>query len=532
MDEIYDASEESTEDVNALRAQIAATDPLLQPSTPGPRKIRRGRTRRLAWTGGTVAALLIAVLTLIPGGDTNEDLPLIRLGGTETTGAPMAANDAMVEGSKMIAPWNPQFEIGPGAELPAGTGTVYRTNSPTPELAQQLFERLTPGASVEDVPENEGGGWRTPWTDGSSNLYVSDGGYWSYSSAYVQSTVICAEPLGEEETTPDCGTPKRPANLPSSEQALTLTETLVNELGLGNGEAILSYADDWGVSIEWRPDLGDIDLGNNKSMLSSWFNYGDNSELTYAGGQIVDLDRIGDYPTVDSASALEEAYPTNNVTSMPAVGCVQPLPAEIGSEETDVKEDDGAAYPEIPTVESTTGPLDAPLNGSATGVAEPAVEPVVEPVVEPYYPCGGEPTPVKLVKARRIHTVLWDANSLLWVVPAYEFSGEDGSLWTAMALEPSYIDRGETNTDQEPVVNEPGTSEGAEQNGDATNGWAGADSLIGMSEEEALNTADRAQIPARVSERDGEPQMTTKDYQQGRLNLVVEKDTVVRVDVE
>lgn len=530
MDEIYDASEESIEEISALRARIAAADPLLQPSTPEPRKARRTATRRLAWAGGTVAALLVAGLTLIPGGTTDENLPLIRLGGTETAGAPMAANDAMAEGSKMIAPWNPQFEIGPGADLPGGTGTVHRANPPAAKRVQQLFERLTPGASVEDVPANEGGGRRTPWKDSSTNLYVSDGGYWSYSTAYAQSTTVCAEPLGEEGTTPDCGTPKRPANLPSSEQALALTETLAAELGLGDGEAVLSYADDWGVSIEWRPDLGEIDLGNDKGMLSSWFNYGNDSELTYAGGQLLDLDYVGDYPTVDSASALEEAYPTNAMTPMPALGCVQPLPAETGPSESDMKDDTGAAYPEMPAVEPTTepAPVDTPLNGPAVDVTEPAVE----PVVEPYYPCGGEPTPIKLVKARRIHTVLWDTNSLLWIVPAYEFSGEDGSLWTAVALEPSYIDRGETNTDQEPAMNEPGTSDDAEQSGDATNGWAGADSLIGMSEEDALKTADRAQITARVSERDGEPQMTTKDYQPGRLNLVVEKDTVVRVDVE
>jgi len=526
MNEIYDASEESAEDVKALRSRIAATDPLLQPNTPEPRKGRRTQTRRLAWAGGALVGLIAAAFVLLPGGGTERELPLIRLNGDMTAGAPMAANDAAVgEGAKMIAPWNPQFELGPDAELEGSKGGVHRVNTPTPDRVKQLFARLMPGVDVEEVPAAEGGGWRTPWQDGSANMYVSAGGYWSYSAAYTQTAVVCAEPLDGDEADASCGVTQQPSNLPDGAAAIELTSELVSDLGLGNGEIILAYEDDWGVSIEWRPDLNEIDLGNNANTLSSWFNYGEDSELTYAGGQLIDLDYIGDYPTIDSARALTEAYPTNSMTAMPAIDCVQPMPAETGQV---VKGADGASYPET----TTDQPTEDGIEPAVEPTAQPAVDPAVDPVVDPYYPCGGEPTPVKLIKARRIHTVLWDAQSSLWIVPAYEYTSEDGSTWTATALDPSYIERGGEDSPAEPVADEPGTAASPDQSGGSTGGWTGADSLIGMSEEDALRAADSAQIPARVIERDGEPQMTTKDYLPGRLNLVVKNDTVIGVNVE
>ena len=57
-------------------------------------------------------------------------------------------------------------------------------------------------------------------------------------------------------------------------------------------------------------------------------------------------------------------------------------------------------------------------------------------------------------------------------------------------------------------------------------------SYIGMTTIEAAAYADSKDILFRVVEIDGEPQATTKDYREGRINAVVEKDIVTSYTVE
>jgi len=55
---------------------------------------------------------------------------------------------------------------------------------------------------------------------------------------------------------------------------------------------------------------------------------------------------------------------------------------------------------------------------------------------------------------------------------------------------------------------------------------------IGLPERVALERASRANVPARVVERDGESLPVTMDYVLGRLNLYVKDGVVYRVAVE
>ena len=58
------------------------------------------------------------------------------------------------------------------------------------------------------------------------------------------------------------------------------------------------------------------------------------------------------------------------------------------------------------------------------------------------------------------------------------------------------------------------------------------DRYVGLSESEALDKADRENVPARVVTRDDEPLPTTEDLRPGRLNLTVKDDIVTHVSVE
>jgi hypothetical protein len=55
--------------------------------------------------------------------------------------------------------------------------------------------------------------------------------------------------------------------------------------------------------------------------------------------------------------------------------------------------------------------------------------------------------------------------------------------------------------------------------------------LMGLTEEEAIKVAAGNGWTVRVSMRDGTPFSLTMDYRQDRVNLVVEKNRVTKVDI-
>jgi predicted urease superfamily metal-dependent hydrolase len=58
-----------------------------------------------------------------------------------------------------------------------------------------------------------------------------------------------------------------------------------------------------------------------------------------------------------------------------------------------------------------------------------------------------------------------------------------------------------------------------------------ADSLIGLTEDEARKVAAERGWAVRVAMRDGEAFMLTTDYREDRVNLTVEKNAVTSVQI-
>lgn len=54
-------------------------------------------------------------------------------------------------------------------------------------------------------------------------------------------------------------------------------------------------------------------------------------------------------------------------------------------------------------------------------------------------------------------------------------------------------------------------------------------SFIGLTETEAVEAANRLELPHRIVERDGEHFPATRDFRPNRLNFVIEKGLVTRV---
>ena len=59
-----------------------------------------------------------------------------------------------------------------------------------------------------------------------------------------------------------------------------------------------------------------------------------------------------------------------------------------------------------------------------------------------------------------------------------------------------------------------------------------SEDYVGMSEQDAIDKAERAKVPNRVVERDGKPIAATMDFVQGRLNFHVKDGEVYSVYVE
>lgn len=55
------------------------------------------------------------------------------------------------------------------------------------------------------------------------------------------------------------------------------------------------------------------------------------------------------------------------------------------------------------------------------------------------------------------------------------------------------------------------------------------DSLVGMPHNKVAAACDAAEIPHRVVEIDGKPQMATRDYRPERLNFAIEKGVITTV---
>jgi hypothetical protein len=123
------------------------------------------------------------------------------------------------------------------------------------------------------------------------------------------------------------------------------------------------------------------------------------------------------------------------------------------------------------------------------------------------------------------------SNGTHMLLPAYTFSNAEGDVGTVIAIEDDLLAFRKTVTSTSiapPATNvipmpEPGDGPAITQ--------ADADSLIGLTEQEATKTATSKGWVVRIAVRDGEYFMLTSDYVTNRVNLTVEKTVVTSVAV-
>lgn len=509
---------------------------------------------------GALAALVSLAATAC-GSDAGS-LPVIRLGAGSGVAAENATADVASSDRMSMIAWI-EYEL--GADLPPldddaeGWSLNADVTASTVRDLARVFD--VPGDVVEQ-PADRGGGWTVGETDGSTaSLWVSaDGvGWWSYSQAWdeMRAPVACVEPVDPSGTTgssagggvsgqsggsdvpatgevapdqavadqagpveslpvvdpPQCAQPEPPQNVPTANEAQDMFVGLLADLGVNDDDlTVESSADQWGA---WVNATRRID--GMSSPLSWSASYGENGELTYAGGTLAEPTSIGNVPRIGTDAAFERLTSTNG-----GWWNMAPLAASTG---------DAAGVASDVARDSSGGNA-----AVSSAVPAPGSDAQIDPAIDPMPVAPGEPITATIVDVEPSLWSVWDVDQTVWLLPAYDFIDTNGGRYTVPAVPDDMIDSSAVDASAVPPATditaappETVTPPEAPMTSDpAVDFPGGLEQLIGETEADATAAIEAAGFTARVVARDGEFFSITMDYRLDRVNLTVE-DGVVTV---
>ena len=261
-----------------------------------------------------------------------------------------------------------------------------------------------------------------------------------------------------------------------------------------------AYADDWSAGV-----TGWLKVGGVRSSVVVQASFGENGELTWAGGVLSRPEKFAEYPRIGTKAALERLTAQYNG-------------AWVGTGGPMVRAADEAIA------------VGEPMPGSvATGTALPP-----DSIPTATLPVDTMPQPVETltVDVERVEEELvfvWGADGSVYLVPGYAFvANQDGyeSRYTVSAVPDEFVQQADapvSDTVSPPAESTPTVGEkvpsGAEQ------------TLVGLSEREAIAQAEANGWAVRVVSRDGVDLPVTMDYSESRVNLAIDADKVVRVHI-
>ena len=352
--------------------------------------------------------------------------------------------------------------------------SIGRRTKPSGELEKLAFSFGVDG-DIEKVDDN-----LYLVTDSTKtktvNLWVDDaGGWWSFQN--FQAGAGSSQPSCPPNTQCEISQPDqdRPTRLIEPGDALRRTNQYLARADM----VPLNYPLQ-ARKMDFSTEVyGALTLGGVETNIGVAFSYGEDGDLLSASGPMIAIAMAGRYPIVSPMDAVKRL---SNPLYGPTGGAVR-LAADVAvsSPETD---------------SSTLTSVDVPI------------------------------TDVRLVlmEARL-------SNGTHMLLPAYTFSNADGDVGTVIAIEDDLLafrkDTVATITvappdtvSPQPVPEDPVAITQSEANG-----------LIGLTESEAIVTAESRGWSVRVAVRDGESFMLTTDYVTNRVNLVVENMLVTAVTI-
>jgi hypothetical protein len=318
-----------------------------------------------------------------------------------------------------------------------------------------------------------------------------------------------------------CPEPEPPANVPSQADAEATAREVMTAIGLDPaGFEFETFGDEWFASVsaverlDGRFDARRFDAG-----------FGGEGVLQYAGGQLAEPFQVGPYPLVDLDAAVARL---NDPTGFYGGGYAPMLAA------TDV----AVASEPSPGVATEIAPSDAV-----------AAMPVTTE------PGGTVPPPEEVtVTLTGVEAGVWwayDVDGSVWLLPAYQFTGDDGGVYTVPAvtdefliqvpaedvpaiepvpvpgdtpapeIDPSTVSAPPTKPETMPTESIPGEP--------ATIDTAALERSIGKSLAEFTADAEALGATVRVVNQDGVELPVTADFSFTRVNVAVEGDVVVAI---
>ncbi len=329
--------------------------------------------------------------------------------------------------------------------------------------------------------------------------------------------------------------PEPPAGVPTEDEARAALVAIMNAAGLDPaGYEIEVIADEWGAYANaWML------LGETRSPLSMSIGFGGDAAITWASGFLATPEPAGEYPLVDAATGLARLndqsiqwYGDVGVAREGDLAATSGVAAEGGSSVAVSEPAAGAGESSVAVSEPAEGapPMSCPPTDVV--IVDPSAAADAAPL--PCEPMPSGPITVVLTGVRTDLTMVWDEDGVVWLLPAFTFLGGDGAEFTITAVTDEYLVQPEPIVLPEPGVTEPGVTEPGEAPPDtpvAELSQADADTLVGLTIEEATAAAEERGWEIRVSELDGVPQALTADFRSDRVNVAVAAGMVVAVTV-
>ena len=465
-------------------------------------------------------------------------------GGGWSASAPAASDMSTAEGMDEKMMWGFQQNFTAAVDLPALDSNAPSYTLTAGDVSTDSMNALKAafGVTKDFVAQdaNQGGGYLSGNYDGTtSTLYVSSDAmhYWSYSPAWDQSSISSRPCIMEEAVatsdvpTTDvmneiCAEPVAPENVPTKAEAEALFAKTISALGVKSNDLILdSYADEWGASV-----TGYLKIDGVRSPLSWSIGYGADAAITWASGVFADVQDGASYPRIGTAAAIER------LNSQQAGNWGGPMVRGGFAYDTAM---DATPMPEpaLSDVESavTTEPTTSDVPTSDVPTSDVAAE---------TYPVTDAPAPeiqeVSIIGVEEELVTLYGADGSIYLVPGYTFiKAEDkyeyAGRYTVSALPDEYMQVSDAVNEvpmtEVPVPDTAVATPSVDPAVDPDMSVAQdvADTVLGMSEAEATQTAEAKGLTVRVGSRDGEDFALTMDYRTDRVTLTVVAGIVTAV---
>jgi hypothetical protein len=345
----------------------------------------------------------------------------------------------------------PVFEgAAPSWSYPAGS-------EPDPARIQTLAAALGITGEMTAIPENEGGGWSIGATDGSApGLMISQSGMlsWWYNSG-PGDVVAIAECTIADDGSSSCPEPEPLVNVPSADDAQAKAVALWTAAGYDlTLYELESSSAEWGASV-----TAYLVLDGKRAPIQMSMGFGAEGVLTYASGDLGVPVRGADVARITPAEALDRLIQQNSgfdptvLRGGAEVGNAVPSEGDAEIVSVTVAPPVVAPSPQIndpaqnPIIDGEqVPPCPEPFIDPATDVivaADPIVDPATDVAVGSPEPLPGfvdcqypEPQPVEIVLTGVTEslTMVWGNDNTIWLLPAYDFTDAEGSIFTVGAV--------------------------------------------------------------------------------------------------